>query len=202
MTEEFHTPIPSITRKFTLIGGNDGRDLDCYICVGVIEGRVVHVSITLGKLGDELRVYHVLCDIINLALKTGATLDQILRLLEFTSFTPAGFTQSEEIRRVDSLCDLIGKYLRLRFWRPGQRLACMMYCSKCDGTGFLGLGEPVGRPGNRLVDILKSSPGARICDCCGDGETWYGIAGQHYGPEDPMGAHGPYAYNGGLCECH
>ena len=41
-----------------------------------------------------------------------------------------------------------------------------------------------------------------ICDCCGDGDGWYGTPGQHYGPEDPIGDNGPYAYNGGLCECH
>lgn len=41
-----------------------------------------------------------------------------------------------------------------------------------------------------------------VCDCCGDGDEWYGIPGQHYGPDDPMGDDGPYASNGGLCKCH
>jgi hypothetical protein len=42
-----------------------------------------------------------------------------------------------------------------------------------------------------------------VCDCCGDGETsWYGTPGEHYNNEDPQGREGPYAYNGGLCECH
>jgi hypothetical protein len=41
-----------------------------------------------------------------------------------------------------------------------------------------------------------------VCDCCGDGEEWYGVHGEHYGPEDPPGPDGPYAYNGGLCECN
>jgi hypothetical protein len=41
-----------------------------------------------------------------------------------------------------------------------------------------------------------------VCDCCGNGENWYGEAGQHYGHYDPRGKEGPYAYNGGLCECN
>ena len=44
---------------------------------------------------------------------------------------------------------------------------------------------------------------AQPCDCCGDGDgEWYGEPGQHYGPDDPPGKHGPYAGNGGLCRCH
>lgn len=43
--------------------------------------------------------------------------------------------------------------------------------------------------------------------CCGTGDIdqedpWYGAPGEHYGPHDPMGKDGPYAYNGGVCECH
>ncbi|MFA5898016.1 MAG: hypothetical protein WC829_02765 [Hyphomicrobium sp.] len=43
---------------------------------------------------------------------------------------------------------------------------------------------------------------AQVCDCCGNGESWHGVLGEHYNAEDPRGKHGPYAYNGGLCECH
>ena len=42
----------------------------------------------------------------------------------------------------------------------------------------------------------------QVCDCCGDGEEWYGTPGEHYNSEDPIGKHGPYASNGGLCRCH
>lgn len=42
----------------------------------------------------------------------------------------------------------------------------------------------------------------QICDCCSDGSEWHGTPGEHYGPDDPVGATGPYSYNGGLCECH
>lgn len=42
----------------------------------------------------------------------------------------------------------------------------------------------------------------KVCDCCGDGSEWYGVPGEHYGADDPIGENGPYRYNGGLCECH
>jgi len=42
----------------------------------------------------------------------------------------------------------------------------------------------------------------QVCDCCGDGAYWYGIPGEHYGSDDPPGPGGPYAGNGGLCQCH
>jgi hypothetical protein len=41
-----------------------------------------------------------------------------------------------------------------------------------------------------------------VCDCCGDGENWYGVPGEHYNSDDPAGQNGPYAGNGGLCRCH
>lgn len=40
-----------------------------------------------------------------------------------------------------------------------------------------------------------------LCDCCGDGDTWHGVPGEHYNSGDPWGDDGPYAYNGGCCEC-
>jgi hypothetical protein len=40
------------------------------------------------------------------------------------------------------------------------------------------------------------------CDCCGDGDGWFGTPGEHYNKEDPQGSHGPYASNGGLAQCH
>jgi len=41
-----------------------------------------------------------------------------------------------------------------------------------------------------------------VCHCCGDGDVWYGVSGEHYNQEDPAGRNGPYASNGGLCLCH
>lgn len=85
----------------------------------------------------------------------------------------------------------------------------MVTCTRCDGTGFLNVWQ-VDR------NIADAGPEAvqrwihenalhevQVCDCCGDGDqTWHGEPGQHYGPSDPSGKAGPYAYNGGLCECH
>lgn len=84
-------------------------------------------------------------------------------------------------------------------------------CTRCQGIGFLNIDEKTLDWITNHSDILeafsewkKLNPGtdACICDCCGNGETWYGEPGSHYTSEDPAGPHGPYAYNGGLCECH
>ncbi len=42
----------------------------------------------------------------------------------------------------------------------------------------------------------------QVCDCCGDGEDWYDVPGEHYNNGDIEGEAGPYSYNGGLCECN
>lgn len=87
-------------------------------------------------------------------------------------------------------------------------------CTKCDGTGFMNIDQiPVDD-----MDILEHSEtfhadvlrwiqehddhDVQVCDCCGDGEGWYGTPGEHYNAEDPIGKNGPYASNGGLCKCH
>ena len=81
-------------------------------------------------------------------------------------------------------------------------------CTRCDGTGFLNthqLPDDVdGYDQDSVLRWMKENEGhdVQICDCCGDGEGWYGIPGEHYNNEDPPGPGGPYAYNGGLCECH
>jgi len=88
-----------------------------------------------------------------------------------------------------------------------------LICTRCSGTGFLNLHQVddetlkrFNETGNH--DIIEDwidthlTNDVQICDCCGNGETWYGIPGEHYNREDPMGAFGPYSYNGGLCECN
>ncbi len=87
------------------------------------------------------------------------------------------------------------------------------HCTRCDGTGFLNVQQ---LPDKVRAEFDKTGAHAtisrwilantnhdvQVCDCCGDGEQWHGTPGEHYGPDDPRGRHGPYAYNGGLCECH
>lgn len=85
----------------------------------------------------------------------------------------------------------------------------MIQCTRCEGTGFLDLfqiGDIVDLMDHEEILIwiqVESTPhDVSVCDCCGNGEEWYGTPGEHYGVNDMPGIHGPYAYNGGLCECH
>jgi len=87
-------------------------------------------------------------------------------------------------------------------------------CTRCQNSGFLNIEQVIeddwemaadtesGDP--RILEWMKkhSESDVQVCDCCGDGEKWYGIPGEHYNNEDPQGSTGPYSYNGGLCECH
>lgn len=88
------------------------------------------------------------------------------------------------------------------------------YCTRCESTGFLNIHQLSEEKSaeldllgaqeflNKNTDIIESEENdIQVCDCCGDGEGWYGIPGEHYNSDDPPGKSGPYAYNGGLCEC-
>ncbi len=86
-------------------------------------------------------------------------------------------------------------------------------CLKCDGFGYLNpelIPAKIRKAADKaesqqpIVDWMNSTIGCQVavCDCCGDGERWYGTPGGHYSEDDPAGADGPYLYNGGLCECH
>ncbi len=88
-----------------------------------------------------------------------------------------------------------------------------MTCTRCEGTGFINLmqvDEDTLAKFDELGDVsvildwMKAHPDSdcSVCDCCGNGESWHGTAGEHYNAEDPLGKDGPYAYNGGLCKCH
>lgn len=82
-------------------------------------------------------------------------------------------------------------------------------CTRCESTGFLNLdqieeGVMFYLDSNEAIlewISLNNDHDVQVCDCCGDGEQWYGIPGEHYNSEDPRGD-GPYEYNGGLCECN
>lgn len=84
-------------------------------------------------------------------------------------------------------------------------------CTRCEGTGFLNLHqipddeiEELDNDIDKICAWIDNNDGhdVQICDCCGDGEGWYGVPGEHYNSEDPIGRNGPYASNGGLCKCH
>ena len=84
-------------------------------------------------------------------------------------------------------------------------------CARCDGSGFLNLrqipdAEMAATDGKveKILAWMKAQTEPRdvqVCDCCGDGEGWHGIPGEHYNIHDRPGSDA-YNYNGGLCECH
>lgn len=92
-------------------------------------------------------------------------------------------------------------------------------CNVCQGSGFVNVDQIDGlvegwteMEPKDLLAALEALP-ERVahdvapCSCCGTGDPneeypWYGTPGEHYGDDDPPGDHGPYQYNGGLCECH
>jgi len=89
----------------------------------------------------------------------------------------------------------------------------MLTCTRCGGFGFLNLHQipdetlrQFDESGDTesILGWIRGNTGhdVQVCDCCGNGEEWYGEPGLHYGELDPPGNNGPYAYNGGLCECH
>jgi len=91
----------------------------------------------------------------------------------------------------------------------------MTTCTRCGGTGFLNIDQvddyilklfDASRNTGIILDWMKDNPtptnDVQVCDCCGNGEVWYGTPGEHYNRDDPRGNYGPYAYNGGLCECN
>lgn len=90
-------------------------------------------------------------------------------------------------------------------------------CDPCGGIGFVNteqLDELI--PGWREMSPKALQATLRTihephdvfpCACCGSGDVdvifpWHGVPGEHYNDDDPRGPHGPYVYNGGLCECH
>ena len=83
-----------------------------------------------------------------------------------------------------------------------------MNCTRCSGTGFLNSDQYPNyifeADRAKVLEWITDHPDTdlAVCDCCGDGETWHGEPGRHYTSQDPVGKNGPYAYNGGLCECH
>jgi len=94
--------------------------------------------------------------------------------------------------------------------KGGERMS--ITCTRCDGSGFLNLDQYENITGknpddlneNQMLEWIEKNADhdIQVCDCCGNGENWYGIPGEHYNSEDLLGNFGPYAYNGGLCECH
>jgi len=82
-------------------------------------------------------------------------------------------------------------------------------CTRCENSGFLNLHQLdenilESYDNEEIIEWIRANDNhdVQVCDCCGDGEQWYGNPGEHYTNDDPRGDRGPYSYNGGLCECN
>ena len=82
-----------------------------------------------------------------------------------------------------------------------------MTCARCQNSGFLNLHQVPERIVEAGLEVIlewikaNRDTDATVCDCCGNGESWYGEPGEHFAGGDLGGNNGPYAYNGGLPEC-
>ena len=64
-------------------------------------------------------------------------------------------------------------------------------CTRCENSGFLNLAhlpdDVVNQEPEQLLAWLDAHsddyPDVTVCDCCGDGEGWYGTPGEHYGDD-------------------
>lgn len=80
-----------------------------------------------------------------------------------------------------------------------------MRCTRCEGTGFINThqlpekGEGMSSDHIEVWISNNKEHDVQVCDCCGDGEIWHGVAGEHYNGEQHEGV---YDYNEGFCECH
>lgn len=61
-----------------------------------------------------------------------------------------------------------------------------LHCTRCDGTGFLNVeqieDESIGYADPEAVLAWIESHDEHdvsVCDCCGNGEEWYGTPGEH-----------------------
>ena len=87
-----------------------------------------------------------------------------------------------------------------------------MICTRCESTGFLSIHQvptfvwntedPTTIIHNMLMSGQLEGTDIAICDCCGDGKSWYGTPGEHYTRKDPLGDSGPYSSNRGKAQCH
>jgi len=71
-----------------------------------------------------------------------------------------------------------------------------MNCTRCDATGFINTEYlPIGWEDWELEDVVLYIDAhlecdAGICDCCGDGECWYGTPGLHTSTDSRRGSCG------------
>lgn len=61
----------------------------------------------------------------------------------------------------------------------------MINCTRCDCTGFLNAPDDLPEwdewENDQRLNWIANHPetDAQVCDCCGNGEAWYGEPGKH-----------------------
>jgi len=101
----------STTHKFS-VGGVEG-----YLTVGLYsEGYPGEIFLNISKEGSTIGG---LCDAwataFSMGLQYGVPLDKLCRKFKGSSFSPSGFTGSDEIRSATSIVDYVASWLELRF---------------------------------------------------------------------------------------
>lgn len=64
-----------------------------------------------------------------------------------------------------------------------------MLCTRCDGTGFINWDDRLPKhvyelEADKVLEYISNFFGLEdtdmsVCDCCGNGESWYGEPGSH-----------------------
>jgi len=119
----------SCTHKFTLFGAKkevernaDGKsvivqsDIDAYLTSGEYDdGRLGEVFLSIGKHGDNLKVFDCLMIAVSIGLQYGIPLSVFVDKFKYMAFEPAGVTNNVDIPLVKSIPDYIFRYLEMRF---------------------------------------------------------------------------------------
>ena len=108
------TEIPGINHKVTIYGaGDDGKDLDFYLTVGIDGEFVTYLSLRITD--DRYRSLIVLVDACSRLLQLGDSLAAVCGLLRAHRYEPAGPTSDPAIPMCLSVPDYLGRYLEKRF---------------------------------------------------------------------------------------
>jgi ribonucleoside-diphosphate reductase alpha chain len=136
--------IESITHKFT-VGGVQG-----YLTVGLYaEGYPGEIFVNISKEGSTIGgMADAWATAFSMGLQYGVPLEKMVRKFKGSSFSPAGFTGSDEIRSATSIVDYIAGWLELHFLLP-----------EADSSGHEGRDAPV---------VESREPGYQDGSVCGD----------------------------------
>ena len=100
-----------MVKKFTI------KNIDCYLAIVVNKkNEITYLDLNVSKVGEELRVYKVLFDVITEAINNGTKLERIIDILINNNFEPSGFVSSNgESHYYKSIVDFVARFLKERF---------------------------------------------------------------------------------------